>query len=195
MNGTTDVLSESYMLAGVACISGAANAFTTYDNFGAWDGNVTNEWLMQAQKFPVPVIDNVLLSWRSEFDAEMSGAPVNFTIRDVVSGQPGGATYFSSNANVPGGGGVVAFTNMNLALVSGQQYAAVWDFLGYSGPSIHFTANDVVPGNGTWFDGSTWKDFPTLDQKLTATFDVVPEPASMLALTAGFAVLLRRRKK
>ncbi len=35
----------------------------------------------------------------------------------------------------PGGGGDVSFTGINLALTTGQTYAAVVDFQGYSGKS------------------------------------------------------------
>lgn len=171
---------------------GSAHALTVYDNFGNWDGNVTSGWLAQSQKFPVPNVDNVLMLWKSEFADAMSGMPVNFRIYDDVGGVPGGNVYFSQNAVVPNGGGIIQFSNMNVALVSGNLYHAVWDFLGYSGQSIHFTSQDVVPGNGLWWSGS-WNDFPSLDQKLRAEF--VPEPATLAALGAGLALLRARRRK
>jgi len=152
----------------VGVVAACASAETTYDNWNSWDGNVTSRWFMQAQKFPVPAVDNILDSWQSQFDSAMIGLPVNFSIMDIVGGVPGGSTYFSSGAVVPGSG-TISFTSMNVVLNSGQEYAAVWDFLGYSGPSIHFTGIDVVPGNGQWWNGS-WNDNPTLDQRLIASF-------------------------
>jgi len=179
-------------VASLCGIAGASHALTVYDNFGNWDGNVTNGWLAQSQKFPVPNVDNVLMLWKSEFSDAMSGMPVNFRIYDDVGGVPGGNVYFNQNAVVPNGGGIIQFSNMNVALVSGNLYHAVWDFLGYSGQSIHFTSQDVVPGNGLWWSGS-WSDFPSLDQKLRAEF--VPEPATLAALGAGLALLRARRRK
>ncbi len=174
----------------VAAFAAAAYADTQYDNWGSWDGNVTSGWLMQAQKFPVPAVDDVLDSWQSQFDSAMVGMTVNFSIRDIVAGEPGGATYFSASPTVPGDG-IIAFSSMNVALNSGQEYAAVWDFLGYSGSSIHYTAIDVVPGNGMWWNG-TWSDFSFLDQKLTANF--VPAPGAMGVLGLGALAALRRRR-
>ena len=87
-------------VASLCGIAGASHALTVYDNFGNWDGNVTNGWLAQSQKFPVPNVDNVLMLWKSEFSDAMSGMPVNFRIYDDVGGVPGGNVYFNQNAVV-----------------------------------------------------------------------------------------------
>lgn len=171
----------------------AAQALTVYDNFGNWDGNVTNGWIAQSQRFPVPIGDNVLMVWASEFAADMAGWTATFNIFADVAGLPGGSPYFTGTEVVPEGGGVIRFSDMNVQLVSGQMYHALWGFSGYTGPSIHFTAQDVVPGNGLWFGVNGWFGFPTLDQKLHAEF--VPEPATLAALGAGLALLGARRRK
>ena len=182
-----------FALAMMCSLAGGASAFV-YDNFGSWDGSVTSGWFGQAQKFVVPNVDNNLVSWMSDFDAQMGGLPISFAIMDVVAGIPGGTTYFSTTTNVPGGGGPVSLA-MSVPLVSGSTYAAVWGFQGYSGASIHFTGVDVVPGNGMWWSGTSWSDFPGLDQVLRAEFAPVPEPCSLIAITGGLAMLVRRRRK
>jgi hypothetical protein len=179
-------------------LSAFAGAVTVYDNFGHWSGEVTNGWDGQAQMFVVPVNDNVLLDWRSQFHSDMTGRTVNFSIRDFGAGAPGGATYYSNSAVVPVDG-IVMFSAIGASLVSGQQYMAVWDFNGYSGLSIHFTGVDVVPGHAFWQMGGVWHSYPSLDQKLTATFGdslaVVPGPPAALPLIILALARLRRSKR
>lgn len=182
-------LSTSVFVLGVLT---SANALV-WDNYAAWDGNVTNGWNMQAQKFVAPS-ENVLYSWQFAMHDAASGQSMGFSIQETTGGNPNGTILWSSGFISPGGGGDVSFTGINLALTTGQTYAAVVDFQGYNGQSIHFTAIDAVPGNGMWsFDGVSWSDFPDLDQVLRAEF--VPEPATLLAFAAGLGFLVKRKKK
>lgn len=182
----------------VACIAGlalcgVASADTTYSNWDSWDGNVTSGWFAQAQRFPVPAVDNVLLNWQSQFDASMTGMQVGFSITDIVSGVPGGTTYFTANPTIDGTG-TVTIASINLALVSGQDYAAVWDFNGYDGSSIHWISSDTAPGNGLWRDQTgAWTDFASFDQRFIANFGV-PAPGATALLGLGALGAVRRRR-
>jgi hypothetical protein len=137
----------------------SANALV-WDNYASWDGSVTNGWLGQAQKFVAPS-ENVLYSWQFAMHADAGGKSMGFSIQETTGGIPNGTILWSSGFISPGGGGDVSFTGINLALTTGQTYAAVVDFQGYSGLSIHFTGQDAVPGNGMWsFDGVNWAGLP-----------------------------------
>lgn len=183
----------SFACFAVVAMCGIAGAATTYNNFPSWDGNITTGWFGQAERFPVPAVDNVLLSWTSQFDLTMVGMQVGFSITDIVGGVPGGNTYYSANPII-GATGIVSLGGINAALVSGQDYAAVWDFNGYSGPSIYWTANNVVPGNGLWRDQSgLWTDYPDFDAVLTAEFGV-PAPGVAGVFGLGAVAMLRRRR-
>lgn len=186
-------MNKLWFVAFAASVASSASAFV-YDNFPDWDGSVTSGWFGQAQTFVVPVVDNVLVSWTAQFDSGMGSMPVAFSVMDLVGGVPGGTTYFSSLGVVPTGGGNVSF-GMSVPLTSGSTYVAVWDFLGYSGSSIAYTQINTVPGNGMWFDGGGWSDFPDLDQVFRAEFRPVPEPGTMLILGASAVAIMRRRRK
>lgn len=183
------------LFACVAAVSlcGIASAATTYSNWDVWDGNTTFGWFAQAQSFPVPAGDNVLLNWQSQFDSSMNGMQVGFAITDLVGGVPGGTTYFTANPTIDGTG-TVTIGSINLALVSGQNYAAVWDFNGYSGNSIQWISSDTAPGNGLWRDeAGTWSDFAGFDQRYIANFGV-PAPGAAALLGLGALGALRRRR-
>lgn len=186
------------MRSAFACVAAAslcvaATAATTYSNWDVWDGNVTTGWFAQAQRFPVPAGDNVLLNWQSQFDSSMTGMQVGFAITDIVSGVPGGTTYFTANPTIDGTG-TVTIASINLALVSGQDYAAVWDFNGYSGSSIHWISSNTAPGNGLWRDQSgAWTEFADFDQRFIANFGV-PAPGVAALLGLGAVGALRRRR-
>ncbi|HWP31178.1 MAG TPA: PEP-CTERM sorting domain-containing protein [Fimbriimonadales bacterium] len=174
-------------------LASSASAFTVWDNYGYWDGNVTNGWLAQNQKFTPPAPDNTLVHWQFAMDAAAGGLTMEFRIEEVSGGIPNGTIVYSAPFVSPTGGGDVIFTGLNVSLDPSKTYAAIVDFKGYSGYSIHFTGTDVVPGNGMWWSGASWSDYPTLDQKLHAEF--VPEPATLLAFSCGLALLARRLRK
>jgi len=183
---------KELMTFGLLAMAISANAFTVWDNYGKWDGNVTNGWLMQCQKFTPPSPDNTLIHWQFAMDAQAGGLPMEFRIEEVSAGVPNGTVVFSAGFVSPVGGGDVIFSGLNVPLNPSKTYASIVDFKGYSGLSIHFTGIDVVPGNGMWWNQSWW-DFPSLDQKLHAEF--VPEPVTLLALSCGIVVVVRRMRK
>ncbi|MBA3726830.1 MAG: hypothetical protein H0W86_10345, partial [Armatimonadetes bacterium] len=151
-------------IAGLAVLTVAASAETIYDNFGSWDGNITSGWLGQAQILPCPAVDDILWEWRFEMAAGNTVGTVGFSVQTVAAGVPTGVMLYSDSAVVPPEGAVITFNNIGLQLTSGVDYAFVVDFNGYSGPSIHYTGIDVVPGDGSWWDGTNWTSFAGLDQ-------------------------------
>jgi hypothetical protein len=171
-------------------IASAVHGSIIYDNFNDWNGEYTISWYGQAQRFPVPRGANTLVSWQSEFNVGMAGRTVGFSIRDVIDGVPGGATYFSSSLVVPAGGPVSV--DLRIELLSGSTYAAVWDFRGYIWGSIYFTDVDVVPGEGMWRDALGWTVHQHLDQRMRAVF--VPSTTSLGAFGACFLAALNRRR-
>lgn len=184
-------LRSSFIFFATVCSS--ASMAVTWDNFPTWDGNVTNGWLGQGQIAAAPV-ENVLMDYKVEFASAMNGQNVTFSVMDWNGVSPTGTTYFTDTfvAN-----GVQQYTGLNIALTTGTTYAFVFDFMGYTGSSIHFDGSNgaILPGHAMWYDGSAWSQVTAFDQKATITWSAVPEPGTMAVAALGLAALARRRKK
>lgn len=137
----------------------------------------------------------------SVFDLEGSGTNYKFSIVELSAGSPDMTISLYSVTN-PWCIGLQTISGIDLALTPGSQYAAVIDFLGYTGVSVSYLPFSLTDGNAFFGDvsgGNSWMSF--LD--LTLAFDVefvpanaVPEPTALTFVGIGLAglTLIRKRK-
>lgn len=184
------------VLAGLGA-AGIAQAYVI-DTYPYWDGNITNGWYAVAQSFVVDGTDNVLQNYTFHIAGGSGNLMFSIVPWDLNVGPTGGAVY-TANAAWPGSDGDVSFNGINTALTPGATYAGIVDLQGQSGQSVYWMANNTgnPTGDSSWRDvngdwqflgGSGWST------EFRAEFSPVPEPVSLIALGAGLAALLRRRK-
>lgn len=186
-------------MSGVAAVVAAAASSApcladhVIDTYPFWDNNITNGWLATAQSFIAPS-HNVLTRYTFGFEASV---PVQFDVFqwDENSGPVGGSLY-TLNFNSSVGDNTVS--NINLSLTPGTMYAVIVNFLGYSGPSMHWMTNTTgnPTGDASWWDGSSWNFLNSgWSTKFRAEFSEVPAPGALALLgAAGLATRGRRRR-
>jgi len=144
--------SISAVVVAASALAGPALAQTIIDTYPYWDNNITNGWARMAQSFIAPT-DNVLETYTFGFDGSNVNIQVDVYEWDETVGEVGPSLY---STQVVGNPGDITLSNINLALNSGTRYALVFDFQGYSGPSIHYMLNDTgnPGGDASWWNGS-----------------------------------------
>ncbi len=140
------------VVVAASALGASASANTIIDTYPYWDNNVTNGWSRVAQSFVAPN-DNVLDNYKFGFDGSNVTIQVDIHAWDNNTG-PTGPSLWSTQ--VVGNVGDVTLSNINLALTPGAVYALVFDFQGYSGPSIHWMLNNTgnPGGHASWWSGS-----------------------------------------
>ena len=172
-----------------------ASATTVINTYPDWDGSQAAGWPAAAQSFTVPAQDALLSSFT--FTLAGNGTSYQFSIVDLVAGQPTGATLYS--AVRPWSVGDQTFSDINLVLGPSQQYAAVIDFQGYTSLSVDFTwpasFDPYTGGTSYWWSSSQseWVTFANADLLFRAVFEPVPEPSTFLLVGFGcVAVMISR---
>jgi hypothetical protein len=173
----------------------SASASTVIGTYPNWDGSQTAGWAAAAQSFTVPAQDVLLRNF--VFSLVGNGTSYEFSIVDLVAGQPTGPVLYSTVR--PWSVGDQTISDINLFLGPSQQYAAVIDFQGYTSLSVAFDwpdSFDPYPGGaGYWLSPSQseWTTFPNADLLFSAEFTQVPEPSTFSMIGFGCVALMISR--
>lgn len=203
----------SGLVLGVASVSAAG--LTVIDNYGAWNGSIADGWLKNAQSFTVGQ-DNVLKSWA--FTLGNGGTSYTFSVVNITNGLPNESSYlYQTTRSWLSGSNLI--DDINLQLISNQQYAVVIDFNGFAGNSVAFSytpnSSQYLGGHAFWL--TTAQYFPAYgtgqwlgvdggklaydgglgtETKFQAQFvSAIPEPETYALLLIGLGALTLRLKR
>lgn len=167
-----------------------------------------------SQIFTVPAVDNVLTEWQFQAAAFVPNRGFTTNISLLIYDWNGTITpsvpHFSTSVAWPASTGLVTFTGLNIPLVSGQAYVALYDTGDYRDQTIGFYANDPYAGGYGAFandiaglNAFAGRNFDTV---FSATFvqgpsgvpanppSSVPEPTTVSLLLGGASLVAIRRR-
>ncbi|MBI5706579.1 MAG: PEP-CTERM sorting domain-containing protein [Armatimonadetes bacterium] len=166
---------------------------TVIDTYPYWDGGITSGWTTVGQSFDAA--GSVMTDY--QFAIEGGSGSLTVEVYNWTAGLgPTGAALYSTVVAWPTTTGDVVLSGINVAMTMGGHYGVVVDGVGPS--SVHWMGNTLgnPTGDGYWGYGiGGLSIFDGLSTQFKATFDVVPEPASIAALGLGLVAVMRRRAK
>ncbi len=162
-----------------------------------------------SQVFQAPAADNVLTEWQFQVAGFVPNRGFTTNISLLIYDWNGTITLSVPHLSVsipwPAATGLVSLSGLNIPLVSGQTYVAVYDTGDYRDQTIGFYSNNPYPDGRAAFAndiaGLNASAATNLDTVFSATFvhasagqaPSVPEPATSSLLLAGAGVAIIRR--